>query len=256
MRPLTFAANLLSLSLLMAAPQASADNIADCEVVLIETIEDESGNGSAQIASYRPAADFIGSVYNNEQDVIMELDGLAIRALLCRRRNVIITQTDFKLLATGVPFILSQNFDSSESDLLTYFFKDGKFQYTHKGRKLSNDSLKTLDAHMADFNSREDTITALEEAKEAKAQELSTEKASDNEANHEGNVAIQNDVEPQNKAQNMTENESEDGIEIVKLNIPGKSKLKKSNPSSLAKNSPEALQDNDNAEEGENGKTE
>jgi len=169
-----FSASLLSLAF-MAAPQAFADNIANCELVLMETIETEDGHSSAQVASYRPAADFIASVYNDDTDTLSDIDGLAIRALLCSRNNVIISETDFKLLATGVPFILSQNFDSPDTDLLTYFFKEGKFHYTHKGDGLSEDELETLTTRMADFNTRETEIETLVSARETKSAAAETE---------------------------------------------------------------------------------
>jgi len=168
-----FAASLLALT--FTAPLAAADNIANCEVILMETIEDESGNGSAQIASYRPAGDFIASVYNDDVKIINDIDGLPVRALLCSRKNVIISDTDFKLLATGVPFILSQNFDSATSDLLTYFFKNGQFQYTHKGKGLSEENLQLLAKRLENFNSREDEIEIIIAARKTKADAVKKE---------------------------------------------------------------------------------
>ena len=95
---------------------AHADNIAKCEIVITETITGESGENNAQIASYRPAADFIASIYNSEKDadiaIIRDIDGYPIRALLCTRKDIIITESDFPLLASAIPFMVSQNFDS------------------------------------------------------------------------------------------------------------------------------------------------
>ena len=54
---------LLAMTALIQSQPARADNIADCEIVLMETIEDESGQGSAKVASYRPADEFIASIY-------------------------------------------------------------------------------------------------------------------------------------------------------------------------------------------------
>ncbi len=170
-----FTTSLLTISALIAAPHAIADNIANCEIVLMETIEDESGKGHAQIASYRPAADFIASVYSRDSEVINDIDGLKIRALLCSRQDVIITDSDFKILATGVPFVLSQNFDSTDSDLLTYFFQDGHFQYIHKGADLPEKTRGVLTARMEDFNSREDEIAALNAALTAQAGEAASD---------------------------------------------------------------------------------
>jgi len=239
MKSLPFAAALLSLSLFTLALPAAADNIADCEIVLVETIEDESGNGSAQIASYRPAADFIASAYDDTQEIMTELDGLAIRALLCRRNDVIISETDFKLLASGVPFVLSQNFDSPDSDLLTYFFKDSQFQYTHKGQDLSKESLAILDAHMADFNNREDVIAALDAARAAKAEAAASEDIVSEDAlaedisgedTREDTKTLDETAEVLIADTNIDENHvkgeiaDEDDIETVKLEIPSQEK--------------------------------
>ena len=43
-------------------PKAWADNIADCEVLIAETVKDEATGGSALISSYRPAGAFILSL--------------------------------------------------------------------------------------------------------------------------------------------------------------------------------------------------
>ncbi len=239
------AASALAASLCLMVPIAKANNIANCEIVLMETIEDENGNGGAQVASYRPAADFIASVYNDEEDAISEIDGLAIRALLCSRKNVIISDTDFKLLATGVPFILSQNFDSNTSNLLTYFFKDGTFQYTHKGDDLPDNRLAELTKRIEDFNTREDVIEALTAARQATreaqasdasdgdAEKYSGEDNSDEEtSNNETSIDIVEispdaetsdietlDVEPNidGEATDKTDNTQNNDVEIVEL---------------------------------------
>jgi len=234
------AASALAASLCLIAPIAKANNIANCEIVLMETIEDENGNGGAQVASYRPAADFIASVYNDEEDAISEIDGLAIRALLCSRKNVIISDTDFKLLATGVPFILSQNFDSNTSNLLTYFFKDGTFQYTHKGDDLPDNRLAELTKRIEDFNTREDVIEALTAARQAAREAQASdgrdgdkEKDSDEDnSGEETSIDIVEispdaetsdietlDVEPNidGKATDKTDNTQNNDVEIVEL---------------------------------------
>ncbi|MEP1230669.1 MAG: hypothetical protein ABJG88_08330 [Litorimonas sp.] len=192
------ATSFFALSISSMSPSAIAGNIANCEIVLMETIADENGNGGAQVASYRPAGDFIASVYSREEDTLNEIDGLAIRALLCSRKDVIISDTDFDLLATGVPFILSQNFDSSTSNLLTYFFKDGSFQYTHKGDDLSDEALAKLTQRLVDFNSREDTIAALTAARAKARQEQEAQATSETaaEENRDASDDIVDDTKP------------------------------------------------------------
>lgn len=174
-----FTTPLLVILTALTAPQAFADNIADCEIVLMETIETQSdedeGSTSAQVASYRPAEDFIASIYSEDSPPISDIDGLPIRALLCSRSDVIVSETDFKILATGVPFILSQNFDSPDSDLLTYYFKDGKFQYKHKGEGLSEESLSALTERMTEFNTREDAIKTLVAARKNELSDTSSD---------------------------------------------------------------------------------
>ena len=42
------------IGLIYLAPAAYADNIANCELLITERVEDEAANGSALISSYRP----------------------------------------------------------------------------------------------------------------------------------------------------------------------------------------------------------
>lgn len=247
MKPVIFAANLLFLSLLMAAPVAKAGNIADCEIILMETIEDENGHGGAQVASYRPAANFIGSIYDDTQENITELDGLPIRALLCRRNNVIISESDFNLLASGIPFILSQNFDSSESDLLTYFFKDGEFQYTHKGRDLLGGDLAILKGRMAEFNSHKDVISDLVTAREL-ARNTAIKPQPTDLSQGSSNTKTQRD-ETHLDEEDSENNGVEDEVEIVKLEIDNPHVTGSISPETRQ---PEILQDEASENQNEN----
>ena len=149
---------------------ALADNIAECELVLMEQIKDESGQGGASVASYRPAADFLADLYASKEGAKMDINGLPIRAVMCARNDVIPSKNDFKILATGIPFVLSQNFDSPDSDLLTYYFKDGEFRYLHKGPDMSNAAREDLDARITEFNAREHDLAAREKAAMERAQ--------------------------------------------------------------------------------------
>jgi len=54
---------LIAALLLSISVPAFADNIAGCEVVLMEKIKQEDSEGVTEVASFRPAADFIASIY-------------------------------------------------------------------------------------------------------------------------------------------------------------------------------------------------
>ena len=124
---------LLIAALFLSIPtSAFADNIAACEVVLMEKIDQEDSEGVTEIASFRPAADFIASAYDKETEILREIDGLPIRAVMCKRRSIVPSDSDFPIVATGTPFMISQNFDSSETGLTTIFFKNGEFHVTYK----------------------------------------------------------------------------------------------------------------------------
>jgi len=55
---------LIAALLLPISTPAFADNIADCEVVLMEKIKQEANEGVTEIASFRPATDFIADCRN------------------------------------------------------------------------------------------------------------------------------------------------------------------------------------------------
>ena len=153
----------------LMSPAAWADNVAHCEILLTQTIANEDGAGEAQIASYRPAVGFLASLYDEETDSYMtEVDGFPIRAVLCRRHDVIPSESDYNILATGTPFILSQDFDSPETDSLTVYWKDGAFDYVYKGQPLSEESQSTLDTRLAEFSDRGiiEIVTAEDEPEE------------------------------------------------------------------------------------------
>jgi len=128
---------LIAALLLSISAPAFADNIAGCEVVLMEKIDQEDNEGVTEIASFRPAADFIASAYDEETEVLREIDGLPIRAIMCKRQSVVPSEADFPILATGTPFMISQNFDSTKTGLTTVFFKDGEFRTKYNGPELS-----------------------------------------------------------------------------------------------------------------------
>lgn len=153
----------LFLATCMSMP-AWADNIAGCEVVLMEQIKQEDSEGVTEVASFRPAADFIASAYDEDVEVLREIDGLPIRAVMCKRRSVIPSESDFAIVATGTPFMISQNFDSTETGLTTLYFKEGEFRSIYKGPELSEDRQAEMKARLKDFNSRPHDLAEKEKA--------------------------------------------------------------------------------------------
>jgi len=155
---------LITALLLSISSPAWADNIAGCEVVLMEKIDQEDNEGVTEIASFRPAADFIASAYDEEIEVLREIDGLPIRAIMCKRKSVVPSESDFPIVATGTPFMISQNFDSTETGLTTVYFKDGAFQYSYNGPDLSEEKDAAIKARLEDFNSRPHDLVEKEKA--------------------------------------------------------------------------------------------
>lgn len=155
-------AALAALTFAFFATPAQADNIADCEILLMEFIEDESGNGGMQVASYGPAEDYIASVYDDEPGHLEAINEAPIRALLCQRNNVIPAESDYALLATGIPFILSQEFDDTETDSLTVYWKLDHFGYVYKGDPLSDETQALLETRLADFTQRDHGLVVIE----------------------------------------------------------------------------------------------
>lgn len=133
---------------------AQANDLSDCEVLLLQVIETDAKAGEAQIASYVPADAFLKSIRDDAPGHVTEIEGQKIRALMCRRNDVIPTASDYDIMATDIPFILSQDFDSSDTDSLTIFWKDGQFEHVYKGYPLSSEAQTLLDKRLTDFSNR------------------------------------------------------------------------------------------------------
>lgn len=136
---------------------AHAGNIAQCEAALIEKLDD-----GGQFITYAPAVEFISSVYNDEKALVKKVEGQHIRAILCKRRDVVPTLRDFPILATGIPLSLSPNFDANNSRATSLYFKDGKFSYQYVGTALSDANQKRLDDIMEIFNFQPHDLTEAE----------------------------------------------------------------------------------------------
>jgi len=155
---------LIAALLLSISSPALADNIAGCEVVLMEQIKQEDSEGVTEIASFRPAADFIASAYDEDIDVLRKIDDLPIRAVMCKRQSIIPSESDFPIVATGIPFMISQNFDSTETGLTTIYFKDGAFRSNYKGPELSEAVEADLKARLENFNAKPHGLAEKEKA--------------------------------------------------------------------------------------------
>jgi len=133
-------------------PPSYADNVAKCEVVLLEPVMHEGTDTGAEVASFRPADGFIASVYDEEVGNISEIDGFDIKGVMCERLDVVPTLRDFPIITTGLPFSISENFDSPDSSLMTVYYKDGKFKHIYQGADLSEDGQTRLDDLMEILN--------------------------------------------------------------------------------------------------------
>jgi len=148
--------------LLSGLPAFADDNIAACEVVIQQPIlsdeevaEAKSADDDAKvtmIATFVPAEDFVFSVFDDEPGHLREVEGKPILAVMCQRKYLVPTEFDLRMIETGIPLYLSQNFDSTESDLMTVFLKDDQFQYQYSGADLSKDSQEILDIRLATLN--------------------------------------------------------------------------------------------------------
>jgi hypothetical protein len=168
---------LISLALISVGTNALADdNIAACEVVLKQQIlpEDERTSDPASdevqdapmIATFVPAEDFVFSVFDGEPGHLKAIDGKPIQAVMCRRNYIIPTEFDLRMIETGIPLYLSQNFDSADSDLMAVFLNEGQYQYQYSGADLSPDNLEILETRMATLNAKLEDMQVEKEKKE------------------------------------------------------------------------------------------
>jgi len=159
MRKSLFAATLPALFIAMPA---WADNIANCEVVMIDEIK-EGDRVGARVQMFAPAVDVIASIYDDEDGHMTEIEGRKVQVILCERGDVIPTLRDFPILATGIPFALSTDFEANDSRSITVFFKEGKFKHIYKGPELPEEEQNKLDDAMSVFNLQPHELGAKKE---------------------------------------------------------------------------------------------
>lgn len=126
-----------------------------CEIVLIEPV-----TKGASLASYRPADDFIESIYDDAEGFLETVDSLKVRAVMCTRDRVIPQLRDFPILASGVHFSISNNFDSHDSQFMTVFYKAGSFQHKFSGPTLTEGEQIALRDVMEIYNLQDHDLDA------------------------------------------------------------------------------------------------
>ena len=163
----------------LSAPAFADDNIADCEVVVEkvgnpnEVIE---GEPAVMVFDFAPADKFIFSVFKPDSEPISRIDGNVIRGLMCTRTSVLPTEFDMKLIKTGVPFYLSQNFDAPDSSLMAINGSQDGYTYTYNGPDLSGEEQDVLDQRMKSLNTEQKKVPEEKIEEEALEQEEKAEK--------------------------------------------------------------------------------
>ncbi len=166
------------LGAMLARPAWASDDVPElperfssCEVLTMRFIPDETSQGGMDLTTYAPATDYINSVYDNEEGHVTTILGDRIRALLCERNNILPIEADYPLLITGVPFVLSQDFDDTDTDSLTIFWRKTYFDYVYKGYPLSDETEALLKSQLKDYTNRDH---GLNKEKEQAPEILST----------------------------------------------------------------------------------
>ncbi|RZV44735.1 MAG: hypothetical protein EX271_01095 [Acidimicrobiales bacterium] len=146
----------------VSANSWSDDNIAACEIVVQQPVTSKTELSETEaedaplIATFIPAEEFVYSVFDGKNGHLTEVNGHPIQALMCQRRYLVPTEFDLRLIQTRVPLYLSQDFDSSESDLMAVFYKDDEYHYQYSGKELNDDNLEILKTRMKYLNTEND----------------------------------------------------------------------------------------------------
>ena len=145
----------LLLASVISIPAQADDNIANCEIVVQQSVEADAAENSAQIATFMPAGDFIFSVFGAKPHMT-EVDGKPIRAVMCKRGSVVPSEFDLKMIRTGIPLYLSQDFDAKDSALMSISKSDKGYAYDYAGPDMSADDLELLKLRMKVLNDAKD----------------------------------------------------------------------------------------------------
>lgn len=139
----------------VSAPAIADDNIANCEIVVLQAIDPEAEKEAAQTAIFLPAGDFIFSVFGTKPHMD-EVDGKPIRAVMCTRTSVVPSEFDLKMIRTGIPFYLSPDFDSKDSAFLGVSKSGDVYTHSYAGPELSAGDTDLLKLRMKALNDAED----------------------------------------------------------------------------------------------------
>jgi len=142
----------LGLALGAVAPSAIAAETSECELLLVQIIQSPDGKGEAQVPTYVPAEEFMATLGDDKPGHMADYLGHKIQAIMCRRNDIIPSEEDYAIISTGIPFILSQDFDSKDTDSLTLYWKDETVQHVYKGYPLSEEAEAILETRLADFS--------------------------------------------------------------------------------------------------------
>jgi hypothetical protein len=145
----------LAAALFILPSTALASGLDQCEVVVSNEVVDAEG-GRMTVASYQSAEPFLSGVFDPKVPLTLEVDGSLIRGIICVRNDLVPTEKDYAVLATGIPLSLSQNFDSADSDILTVYFRDGAFAHKYTSDYPMSSEFKTaVQTRLVDFSARD-----------------------------------------------------------------------------------------------------
>lgn len=100
----------------LSVPAFAADE--NCEVVTLPKTVESKTLGEA---AFHDAKIFLDSLYDTAPETVMTIADAPILAVMCTRETLLPTMRDLPIIQTGLPFSLSQNFDSPASGLLTIY---------------------------------------------------------------------------------------------------------------------------------------
>lgn len=145
----------LTAALLIMPSAAWASGLDRCEIVVLDEIVDEDG-GRLTVATYRSSDSFLAGVFDENVPLTLKDDGSLIRGLICARNDLVPTERDYAILATGIPLSLSQNFDSADSDILTIYYEDSAFVHKYTSDYPMSDEFKSaVLSALNDFSARD-----------------------------------------------------------------------------------------------------
>lgn len=136
--------------LLTLAMTSSAMAAQDCEVITLDN--EKTTKAEVEDARFHNGSAFIESLYDEAPTRITEVDGAPIVAVMCKRNDLLPTLRDLPIIQTGLPFSLSQDFDSAESGLLTIFDDGTAYRAAYTGPPALGPDSNALDNVMEIFN--------------------------------------------------------------------------------------------------------